>query len=483
MEYVEGTSLAHRVEKQGPLPVAGACNFVRQAALGLHHAFEQGTVHRDIKPQNLMLTRKGQVKILDFGLARVARPESSDATLTVGATTQATAIGLTKSGMVLGTPDFIAPEQARDPHVADIRADIYSLGCTLYFLLAGAAPFPGGSAFEKMLAHVQDTPPPLAERSPDVPEAVVAVVARMMAKDPADRYQTPAEVAAALAPLARAATGRRPVHVTPATPLPPDEVPHPGREKRSITRARWLILGGGTVLALAVALLPGVRSSGWRRPAPAPASAAPDPVSPVAAAAVPRPEPAPEPIAPAATASSHRVLMVLAGPHFFNPDYGPVRRMLEAAGVEVRVASTRHGPLEPYRPGPGVPVSPDLLLSEARGDDFDAVVFVGGDVRPLLGKTQGALEAQRLVSELRRSPHKIVSAICRGTAVLADLGLLEGQSAAWNDYWPQEVGRSPGVAWSSEALVVSGPFITARDWDCAGALGEMLVDRLQGSPR
>src|SRR5262249_26034787 len=161
-----------------------ACNYVRQAALGLHHAFEHGTVHRDIKPQNLMLTRKGQVKILDFGLARVARPEQSDATQADDADTQETGFSLTKSGMMLGTPDFIAPEQARNPHVADIRADIYSLGCTLYFLLAGAAPFPAGSAFEKMLAHVQDTPPPLKEKRPDVPEALVAVVARMMAKDP-----------------------------------------------------------------------------------------------------------------------------------------------------------------------------------------------------------------------------------------------------------------------------------------------------------
>jgi putative intracellular protease/amidase len=175
--------------------------------------------------------------------------------------------------------------------------------------------------------------------------------------------------------------------------------------------------------------------------------------------------------------------MVLAGPRFFSPDYGPIRRMLEAAGVEVRVASTRRGPLEPYRPGPGEPVNPDLLLSEARGDDFDAVVFVGGDVRPLLAKTRGAVEARRLVSEMRRSPHKIVTAICRGTAILADLGLLEGQSAAWNDYWPQEVGRSSGVAWSSEPLVFSGPFVTARDWDCAGALGEVLVARVLGSPR
>jgi hypothetical protein len=196
MEYVEGTSLSHLVKQRGPLPLVHACNAARQVALGLQHAFEQGMVHRDIKPQNLMLTPKGQVKILDFGLARI---------LTEGAGAGAgAALTLTEPGMMLGTPDFMAPEQARDPRGADIRADIYSLGCTLYFLLAGVPPFPRGTALEKILAHLQDAPRPLDRHRADIhiPAELVAIVARMMEKDPGRRYQTPVEVATALVPFA-----------------------------------------------------------------------------------------------------------------------------------------------------------------------------------------------------------------------------------------------------------------------------------------
>jgi eukaryotic-like serine/threonine-protein kinase len=129
MECVEGTTLARLVAERGPLPAAEACDYVRQAGEGLQHAYEHGMVHRDIKPHNLMVTAAGRVKILDFGLARLGSE--------IGP-----ADAVTASGMVLGTADYIAPEQADDPHAADTRADVYSLGCTLYFLLTGHPPFP-----------------------------------------------------------------------------------------------------------------------------------------------------------------------------------------------------------------------------------------------------------------------------------------------------------------------------------------------------
>ena len=195
MEFVEGTDLARLVDRRGPLPVGEACEYARQAALGLQHAFEDGMVHRDIKPQNLMRTTRGQVKILDFGLARFASEVGSHA-------------GVTAEGMVLGTADYIAPEQIDDPHAADIRADIYSLGCTLYFLLAGRPPFPDGSLIQKLMAHREKTPRPLAEIRADVPPELAQVVERMMAKDPARRFQTPDEVARALAPFADAQAAR-----------------------------------------------------------------------------------------------------------------------------------------------------------------------------------------------------------------------------------------------------------------------------------
>jgi tRNA A-37 threonylcarbamoyl transferase component Bud32 len=210
MEHVSGVSLARYLATEGRLSVAQACDCVRQAALGLQHAHENGMVHRDIKPGNLMLTPSGQVKIMDFGLARIAREQSTDA-------------ALTREGSLMGTPDYMAPEQANDASKADIRADIYSLGCTLYHLLAGQPPFPNGTHMEKIIAHIEHRPTPIRQLRPEVPEELAAVVERMLAKDPATRFQTPAAVAEALAPFAggrspaanrtatRSAAGRHPI--------------------------------------------------------------------------------------------------------------------------------------------------------------------------------------------------------------------------------------------------------------------------------
>jgi WD40 repeat protein len=198
MEYVEGTDLARLVAERGPLPVAQACDYVRQAALGLQHAFEHGMVHRDIKPQNLMRTPQGQVKVLDFGLSRFVS-ESAPAGAAGGAPGGDSAI--TQTGSLMGTADYIAPEQALDAHAADIRADVYSLGCTFYFLLAGHCPFPEGTFVDKVAAHRGSQPRPLTDFRQDVPPPLLRVLERMMAKDPARRYQTPSEVARALAPF------------------------------------------------------------------------------------------------------------------------------------------------------------------------------------------------------------------------------------------------------------------------------------------
>jgi hypothetical protein len=189
MEYVPGTTLDREVEQRGPLPVTEACELVRQAALGLQHAHERGMVHRDVKPANLLRTPGGQVKILDFGLSHLV-DEASPADIAL------------PSATVVGTPDYVAPEQARDPARADIRADVYSLGCTLYHLLAGRPPFPDGTPLQKLLAQQEGKPRALTTVRADVPEALAAVLDRMLAKDPARRYATPAGVAEALAHLA-----------------------------------------------------------------------------------------------------------------------------------------------------------------------------------------------------------------------------------------------------------------------------------------
>jgi hypothetical protein len=191
MEYVEGRDLSQLVRAKGPLPVANACNYAQQAALGLQHAHEHGMVHRDIKPSNLMLAAQGGravIKVLDFGLAKIRSEVPTDATLT-------------RQGQLLGTPDYIAPEQISDARSADIRADIYSLGCTLYYLLTGGPPFPAANLYQLLHAHASADAKPLNLARPEVSIELATLVARMMAKDPERRFQEPKQVVQALMPF------------------------------------------------------------------------------------------------------------------------------------------------------------------------------------------------------------------------------------------------------------------------------------------
>jgi eukaryotic-like serine/threonine-protein kinase len=226
MEFVDGPNLQDLVRRRGPLPVVQACEFVRQAALGLQHAHLLGMAHRDVKPSNLLVQRSPglpadappvyQVKILDFGLARLVEPGT----------------GESADGTVMGTPDFLAPEQARANSRIDPRSDLYSLGCTLYYLLTGRVPFPGGTALEKLVRHGTEDPNPVERLRPDVLWPVAQILRRMMAKEPDDRFQSATEVAAALEPYTRleqvepwlislhAGSPRAGVPATQTTPLP-----------------------------------------------------------------------------------------------------------------------------------------------------------------------------------------------------------------------------------------------------------------------
>lgn len=178
VEFISGMSLDRFLEKNGPLAVPQACRCIRQALAGLQEAHRHHMVHRDLKPQNLMLTPKGIVKILDFGLAKVRGSQRGQ---------------LTREQALMGTPHYMAPEQALDAAQADIRADIYSLGCTLYYLLTGAPPFNDPTEMKVLLAHQREQPRMLHEVRPDVPRELSDVVARMLEKDPAKRPQTPDE--------------------------------------------------------------------------------------------------------------------------------------------------------------------------------------------------------------------------------------------------------------------------------------------------
>ncbi len=186
MEFIEGSDLDKLVQLSGLLTPDQACNYASQAALGLQHAYEQGVVHRDIKPSNLVLTAdRTLVKVLDFGVARLLEQGGVAGRLTV-------------KGTVIGTPDYVAPEQILDAPTADRRADIYSLGCTLYYLLTGQPPFPTGSKMQKLHDHIKKEPPAVSAVRADVPEALARVVAKMMAKQREDRFQEPSEAAEAL---------------------------------------------------------------------------------------------------------------------------------------------------------------------------------------------------------------------------------------------------------------------------------------------
>lgn len=193
MEYVEGVNLEELINIQGPISVAQACDFVWQAAAGLQHAHSAGLIHRDVKPGNLLVDRQGTIKILDFGLALLDGDEAAEEF----------SLAMIFGHSCLGTADYIAPEQSLDSYSVDSRADIYSLGCTLYVALSGKLPYPMASSSQKLEGHRLRPPPPLATVAKNVPDKVIAIVEKMMAKRPEDRYQTMAEVVTALAPFAR----------------------------------------------------------------------------------------------------------------------------------------------------------------------------------------------------------------------------------------------------------------------------------------
>ena len=187
MEYIEGQNLAQRIAASGPMPPGIAAGLARQVALGLDHAHRKGLIHRDVNPANILLTVDGLAKLTDLGLAIDLADEEE---------------AVTRDGATVGTFDYVSPEQARHSRTVDARSDVYSLGCTLYHLIAGRVPFPMASLPEKLFAHQSRDPDSLLGLVPDVPPGLDAVVRRMMRKDPADRYPNLMELAEALAPFA-----------------------------------------------------------------------------------------------------------------------------------------------------------------------------------------------------------------------------------------------------------------------------------------
>ncbi len=245
MEYVDGLDLSKVVRQNGPLPIPDACRYTLQVTLGLQHANQRGMVHRDIKPGNLMLGQKEVVKILDFGLAKVRQDEG------VG-------MSLTGDGRPMGTPAYMAPEQWVNARTADTRADIYSLGCTLYHLLTGRPPFLVSNPDEAAEAHRQITPQPIGELRQEVPEGLATLVARMLAKMPEARPQTPAAVVDELTSFIEG-----PEVEPPPLPVPNSVIqeslpqpPLPGKSERNVVKWVSVALAGMLLISGIVWLRP-----------------------------------------------------------------------------------------------------------------------------------------------------------------------------------------------------------------------------------
>lgn len=208
-EYIEGETIRQRVEARGPMAVAEVVDVALQIAGALVHASRRGVIHRDIKPSNIILTPQGRAKLVDMGLARRFERGGDH--------------GLTQSGMTLGTFDYISPEQARDPRDVDVRSDLYSLGCTMFHMLTGRPPFPGGTVLQKLIQHREESPVDVRTLNPDVPAELAAVIAKLMAKERERRFQGPEQLARELMTLA-AALGlqRQPAAAESWMTLPPD---------------------------------------------------------------------------------------------------------------------------------------------------------------------------------------------------------------------------------------------------------------------
>ncbi|VTU00178.1 serine threonine protein kinase with pasta sensor : Putative serine/threonine protein kinase (Fragment) OS=Gemmata sp. Wa1-1 PE=3 SV=1: Pkinase [Gemmataceae bacterium] len=214
MDYIDGANLLDMVQGFGAMSVDRAVSYTRQVAAGLDYAFRSKIIHRDIKPGNVIVDRKGVARILDMGLARILSDAADQLTMKYD------------DKIVLGTADYVAPEQVANSHSVDGRADIYGLGCTLYFMLAGHPPFPTGTVSQKLLWHRTKEPTPIRSVRPEVPEGLAAVLAKMMAKDPKARYQTPAQVVVALDD-----------YLPHAVPLPPaEEMPQLSPAAREVVK-------------------------------------------------------------------------------------------------------------------------------------------------------------------------------------------------------------------------------------------------------
>lgn len=493
MEFVDGESLDKLSAREGPLPVSLACGYIYQAALGLQYAHAQGMIHRDIKPHNLMLTRNGQIKILDFGLARVAAG---------GDPTSVTALELTQSRAVVGTPDFLSPEQARCV-TPDPRSDLYSLGCTLYFLLVGRPPFGGVGPFAKMIAHVREPIPDVTEDRPGTPAELGRIIEKLMAKTPEDRYQTAAEVIEALRPFTpEAPQTKLPSVSCPTSQLPmamelaesetenKTESPAPEPAKRSSRRLIALALM--IVLGLGVGGWAGQRLRGGHVP-DSHSSAPPPPAHHESPPSLPMVMMSPEDLMRAEPAARKKQILLVLPNEFAHGEYLIVIEELSQRHVHVVTAGAEKKPIEVYRYLGGAKgkvfvrnYEPDHAVKDITGpllDAMDGVIVITGDPRSFAVGSSASKDVKRIVDYMVKKKLP-VGATGAGIIVLGWCGLLEHRDVSVVPARLTAAAQLKVKKWVDDPKVVFDlPFITAGEYKHVKELVEAVVTAVPNLPR
>lgn len=440
MELVNGAKLSDVVAHEGPLSPFDACQIAVEIAKGLEYANEEGMIHRDIKPQNIMVLPDRSIKITDFGLAKLTlgnldRDEGS----------------LTYEGEVFGTPDYIAPEQIRDASGTDRRSDIYSLGCTLYFMLTGRPPFAEQSVGEKLASHLEKEPLSLAELRPNIPFELIQAIERMMQKSAERRPQTYLEVVESLDPFCNSefvdadpmAIVPQAVAVETAIDLPP---PSPSQRQATFSR-RTLLGGGGIVFAIVGICL-------WAM------GVFPSPFG--GSTTNPR-------------SGKIKIAIVVPSVNAYFPEIqGLFRAAKRRSDVEIEFLAEEIGPVGffHHKAGPPRKIRIDQTLVNVSASDFDAVIFTGGWNGDGPKDTKYAFD-ERLNQQARQfcrellKQGKPVAGICGGTAVLSKAGLLRDRQVANCRYLSPELREESGAIWTEipaqdklATTVIDGQFVT-----------------------
>ena len=418
-EFVDGRSVDQLID-EGEIPVRTACEIAIQAAAGLEHAHEHGLMHRDVKPQNMLVSADGSVKVVDFGLASYVEPERSNQQ------------GLTSAGVIVGTPDYLSPEQARETKV-DHRADIYSLGCTLYHMLAGVPPFPGASRVEKLSQHLQAFPKSLREIRSDVPTSLDACVAKMMAKDPDQRYQSAREAIDAIEScFGSDRTGLPTIIASPREPA------RAIAKHRPVSRRSALLLGAGGLAAALGGAAYWASFVGTRRDEP-------------------------------------RLLAVLP-PAPYEPDLNHLLSASERLGIADRLDVTS---TDDWIPAVGSSFVP---LSRVEPERYDAVIFLGeeSDKPTKLSSDPDANRSVRRIIDSMQNAGKPITSYCSGLWPLTHFGLSKGKRVVGCEHTSDVFKAQSGAIWlEDEDLVVDGDLITSSNTMDAGPLLKKILERCQ----